>query len=122
MVEGMKMFGGAYTSDDLKKMIAALAVQVADRDATITALKAEVERLSTPTTYFLYSDGHREDWDFVSSIEEILPSDRMMGVHKIIHYHKFEPIYVVWETKNKYVKFSSIKEAEAFAKSLKVAG
>lgn len=48
MVDGVKMFGGAYTSDDLKKMIASMALQIANKNAEIAALKAEVERLSTP--------------------------------------------------------------------------
>ena len=88
MVEGVKMFGGVYTSDDLKAMIASMALQIVNKDAEIAALKAEVERLSTPDIYYDGEWGdpwHDTIYDAIEDIAAYCKSDFIIYIS--ITYH-----------------------------------
>lgn len=122
MVDGVKMFGGAYTSDDLKKMIASMALQIANKNAEIAALKAEVERLNTPDSY---SFGDKE-YETFAELMDVHPTYRILEVipkKPLPNFFAVKfPINNNGEspTGDRIEMFKTEEEAMAFVKSLKL--
>lgn len=84
-------------------------------------LKAEVERLSTPDLFGSLPNLH-------SDLDDVLTYEPNYEVIRIERYKKLPDIFVVWgptdEEGHGYeiVEHNTKQEAEAFVKSLKVAG